>query len=126
LDEARAQRTVGIVKLLTTHQRWFEAGALDKGRAYQVLETWLQDGEVQGFLQVNRYQDVLWFNQEAFDQTLWWMLAMAAVTLSADPHRPAAEVSEAIAGCYHIIQQLLQAAQGSEYQIEKLLAELEG
>jgi hypothetical protein len=68
----------------------------------------------------------LWFNQEAFEQLLWWMLATATVTLSADPHRPTAEVSEAVAGCYHIIQQLLQAEQESEYQVEKLLAELEG
>jgi glycosidase len=96
LDEEKAWRAVGVVKLLTTHQRWFEAKAPDKGRAYGVLESWLQDGEVQGFLQVNRYQDVLWFNQEAFDQLLWWMLAMAAVTLSADSHRPAAQVTEEI------------------------------
>jgi hypothetical protein len=126
LDEEKAWRAVGVVKLLTTHQRWFEAKAPDKGRAYGVLESWLQDGEVQGFLQVNRYQDVLWFDQEAFDQLLWWMLAMAAVTLSADSHRPAAQVTEEIVGCGSVIGQLLRAGQGSEYQVEKLLAVLEG
>jgi hypothetical protein len=116
---------VAVVKLLTTHQRWFEAEVPDRGRAYGVLESWLQDSDVQGFLQVNRYQDVLWYNQEAFDELLWWMLAIAAVTLTADPHRPAAQVTGEIEGCGGVIEQLLRAGEGSEYQVEQLLAVLE-
>jgi len=125
LDEAAAWRVVAIVKLLTTHQSWFEAQAPDKHRAYRVLETWLRDSEVQNFVQVNRYQHALWFNKEGFEQLLWWMLVPAVVALTADPSRPETEVAEEITGCYQIIQQLLRAELKSEYQIEKLLAVLE-
>jgi len=42
--------------------------ASEPNRAYQVLQSLLRDNEVQRFLQVNRYQDVLWFNGEAFEE----------------------------------------------------------
>jgi len=125
LDDVRAWHTVTVVKLLTTHQRWFEKQVSEKTPAYQTLESWLRDSEVQGFLQVNRYQDVLWFNQEAFEQLLWWMLLVATIGLNAEPDRSTTEMTEEIVQCYDIIQQLRQAEQQSEYQVEKLLAALE-
>jgi glycosidase len=125
LDEDQAWRTVALVKLLTTHQRWFETEDAGKQHAYQVLETWLTDSEVQAFLQVNRYQGILWFNQETFERLLGWMLLVAAITLGADPGRPASEVREKMVGCYAVVQELLGAEQQSEYQVEKLLAVLE-
>ena len=93
---------------------------------YSVLESWFQDPEVQQFLQVNRYQDVLWFNCEAFERWLWWMLLVAVVDGSADPHRPAATVAREIAGHYEIIRQLRRRAQESGYQVERLLELVRG
>ncbi|GAB4538098.1 MAG: alpha-amylase family glycosyl hydrolase [Anaerolineae bacterium] len=125
LDEDRAWQTVALVKLLTTHQRWFAAPGLTEQHAHQVLETWLKDSEVQAFLRVNRYQGVLWFNQEAFEQLLGWMLMVAAIALSADSALPPAETTRNIVACYHVIQRLLWAGQQSGYQLEKLLEVLE-
>jgi hypothetical protein len=125
LDEAAAWWRVALVKLLTTHQRWFESQVPGEKQAYRVLVSWLQDSEVQQFLQVNRYQDALWFNKETFEQLLGWMALLATVQISADPQRPASQVPHEIAACYAIVQQLLRAGQQSEYQIEKLLAVLE-
>jgi glycosidase len=163
LDEAAAWQAVALIKLLTTHQRWFEAGVAgewhgqesghskgsdvarsetghsgewhgqetghskeetrvaEEKRAYRVLESWLQDPEVQQFLQVNRYQDVLWFNKEAFEHWLWWMLLVAVVASSADPRRPATAVAHEIAEHCKIVQQLRRAGQESGYQVERLL-----
>jgi hypothetical protein len=124
LDEGAAWRAVAVIKLLTTHRRWFEAQAPKKKRAYRVMESWLSDSEVHQFLQVNRYQEALWFNQEAFEELLWWMFLLAAVNISADPLRPESEVSQETLASYDVIQRLLRAEGQSEYQIEKLLAAL--
>jgi hypothetical protein len=86
-----------------------------------VLEAWLQDGEVQRFLQVNRYQDVLWFNKESLDQLLGWMFIVTATAISAGPARPASKVARGIAACYDVIVQLQRAAEKSGYQLDKLL-----
>ncbi len=130
LDTGAARRAVTMVKVLTGHQRWFEEtgvfpeNLVSVGSAgaplWRVLEPWLQDESVQQFLLVNRYGGVVWFNKEAFEQLLWWMLLIATVALSADPLRPAAKVSEGIARCYEVVRALLQAAEESGYQLERL------
>jgi len=121
LDEGSAWRAVTTVKVLTMHPRWFETRGLDGGRPGRLLQSWLQDNEVRRFLQVNRYQGVLWFNHEAFDQLLWWMLVTATVALSAGPELSSDEVAVRIAASYDVVGQLQEAEQASEYRVERLL-----
>jgi glycosidase len=126
LDDFAVQQAVTIVKLLTSHQRWFETPVPAEVRPYHVLLSLLKDREVQHFLQVNRYQDVLWFNQEAFDRLLWWLMVPAVVEATVDAARPAPEVAEKISDRYDIIQKLHQAEEESGYQVEKLLEAVRG
>ncbi len=121
LDEGSASWAVNTVKIATAHQRWFEIDDPAGDRAYRILHAWLEDEEVQRFLQVNRYQDVLWFNAEAFGQLLWWMELIAAVAIAADPHRSPEQAAEAIAACHRVITSLQRAEAESDYQLEKLL-----
>jgi hypothetical protein len=116
LDEAAAWRAIAVVKLVTAHQRWSVAK-----RPHQVLEGLLQDDEVQQFMQVNRYQDVLWFNKEAFEELLEWLLLVAAVQVSAEPGQAPDEAAAEIAACYGVIKKLERAEKKSGYQVEKLL-----
>jgi glycosidase len=127
LDEDAAWWAVTTVKILTSHQRWFDVGGdVPADRVSQVLESWLQDGEVRHLLQVNRYQGFLWFNKEAFEQLLWWMMVSALVTISADPLLSAIEVEEGIAACYDLVAHLDRAKDASGYQIEGLLGAARG
>jgi hypothetical protein len=91
-----------------------------------VLESWLRDDEVQRFLQVNRYGGALWFNKEAFEQLLGWMLRVAVVALTVDPLRSKAEVAQEIAACYELVAKLQQAEEESGYQVEGLLEAVGG
>ena len=122
LDEPAAQQAVAVVKVLTSHQRWFEdVPASEPNRAYHVLQSLLRDDEVQRFLQVNRYQDVLWFNREAFERLVWWMMVAAVVDCWGEAGRPAVEVAEEVVERYEVVQALRRAEQESEYRVEKLL-----
>jgi glycosidase len=121
MDESAAWRAVETIKLLTGHQRWHEMETPRTKRAREVLRAWLSDGDVQRFLKVNRYEDVLWFNKEAFDQLLWSMFAIATVAISADLSRPANQIAEEIVACYDTIRTLQRAEEKSGYQIERLL-----
>jgi hypothetical protein len=125
LDEAAIGRSITLIKVLTTHQTWFEVQVPDQKLARRVLESWLRDSEVQSFLEINRYQSVLWFSKEAFEQLLWWMLLLAVVAISSDSLGPASEVAKEIIASREIVQQLRWAEQQSEYQVEKLMAVLE-
>jgi hypothetical protein len=117
LEEEPAWRSVALIKLLTSHQRWFE-----EKRAYPLLESLLKDNEVQQFLQINRYNEILWFNREVFDDLLRWLMMLAAIEISSDPQRPTHQVAKDLEDCYGIIQRLKEAEQKSDYQVEKLLA----
>jgi len=121
LEEGAAWRAVAAIKLLITHQRWFEVQAPIERRAYVVLESWLRDEDVQRFLQVNRYRDILWFNKEAFEELLCWMLLLAVVTINADPSHTEAEAAREIAACYDLIERLQRAEEESGYQVGRLL-----
>ncbi|MEJ2207510.1 MAG: alpha-amylase family glycosyl hydrolase [Anaerolineae bacterium] len=121
LDEGAAWWAVGTVKILIEHQDWCPDTPAARSQAYRVLEGWLKDGQVQQFLQVNRYRDVLWFNHEAFEKLLAWMLTMAAVEISADPERTPEDVAQGIVRCYDVVKKLRQAEEASGYQVANLL-----
>jgi hypothetical protein len=121
LDETAAWWAVGTVNVLINHQRWYEVEASGNERAYQILRSWLRDSEVHQFLQVNRYRDVLWFNHEAFEELLGWMLTLAAIEISADPRLTPKTIAEHIVACYEVVKMLQQAEKASEYQVEKLM-----
>jgi glycosidase len=121
LDETQASGAVGLIGLLTSHQGWFEGEAGGALRAYRVLESLLKDSETQQFLRVNRYQNVLWYTEEAFEELLWWLFVTAVVQASADPLRPPTEAAEEIVERYGVVGELLRAGQKAEYQVEKLL-----
>ena len=121
LEEAAAWSSLTVIKLLTGHQRWFEAKPSDQKQAYAVLESLLKDSEVQQFLKVNQYNDIWWFNKEAFEEMLWWLMMVAALTIGSDPLRPVNAVVAELERCYSMIQTWQKAEKKSEYQVEKLL-----
>jgi glycosidase len=121
LDKDAAWWAVGAVKILINHPRWYELAAPKKQRTYQVLISWLKDREVQQALQINRYGGVLWFNHEAFEQLLGWMLTLAAVEISANPEFSPDQVAQEIVACYDVVKKLQQAEERSEYRVIGLL-----
>jgi hypothetical protein len=124
LEETAAWGSLTVIKWLTGHQRWFESKPSGREQAYGILELLLKDSDVQQFLQVNQCNDIWWFNKEAFEEMLWWLMMVAALTIGSDPIRPVNAVVEELQGCYSIIQAWQKAEEKSEYQVEKLLSAL--
>jgi hypothetical protein len=120
LDEVSAAQSLAIVKVITGHRELCREQAGMAENAYQYLQDWLADSEVQRSVGVNRYQGILWFNQEAFENFLWWMFASTAIEIIPEG-RFEVEAQKGVAGCYQVIQQIRQAEQESGYQVEKLL-----
>jgi hypothetical protein len=121
LDEGAARWALSLVKPLITHQGWCAAQANGDMQPHLILRSWLGDGDVRLVMQVNRYHDVLWFNKEAFEQLLRWMLTVATVTIVADPDRTAEQVAQGICDCFGVVQRLQQAGDDSGYRVAELL-----
>ncbi len=118
-SEAQAQRAVAAIQVMTTQQRWQERRPR---RARAALEAWFGDSETAQFLGVNRYNDIVWFNQEAFESLVGWMFAVAFVSVAADARRTPARIAREIAAGYDVVKALRKAERKSGYQVERLLA----
>ncbi len=123
-DEQRSWHTVALIKILTTHQGWFREDDTEKGRNHRLLRKLLEDQEVQRFIGVNRYQDILWFNKEAFEYLLSWLVTIAIADSLAKKWPEDVEMASEIAGRYGIIRAWFDAEEKSGYQVEKLLQAL--
>jgi len=128
LDDRSIWRAVTLVKLLTSHHTWWTSIAATsdkKSRSleYRTLTSILSDSDALGYLGVNRYQDVLWFNKEAFEDLLWWLYIIATVEISvaASADQPAEYIGKSILRCYNTITNIFVNAQASGYKLEKLL-----
>jgi glycosidase len=129
-DEGTALREVELIRILTSHQDWYEIEEIETGPAYRILRTWLEDGDVQRYLLVNRYQGVLWFNHESLEELLAAMLCMAGVRLYAemkeqDPEIAWNELISRIQVAERIIQNIQEAEKEASYQVERLLEALQ-
>ncbi len=136
-DEANASRGLLLVNALISQQGCLMAYAAEPEPAYRVIEAWLKDQDVRTFLQVNRFQNVLWYNKEAFDQMLRLVLLAAAVDAATQanmapgsdegqPERELPNVAEKISGPYAIVAALQKAQSESAYRVENLLAAARG
>ncbi len=121
LDYGATQRALSLVKLLTTHQQWFAATDDDA-----LLDQLLADADVRHFIGANVHEGVSWFNQELFEELLWWLFTLAIITTTVAPQTPATEVNTAVVALHERLERWRAAASAAGYQIERLLAPATG
>ena len=119
LDMDQAQSGIKILKLLTTHQNWTDT--INGITARALMENWLVDDEIRNFLNINRYDDILWFNKEAFETLMWWIMAAGLIDQTARPQTSFSEALEVLFDAFEMIQTILKSETKSEYQAGKLL-----
>lgn len=121
LDDGAIGRAVGVIGLLVSQQDWHES----PGRGRKVapfLEAWIRDRQAQELIQVHRYDGIVWFNKEAFEELTCWMFRLAVVELTADTLTPTAEIAKDISTVYDAVNRILQLGVESQFQLPNLLA----
>ncbi|MGW8143153.1 MAG: alpha-amylase family glycosyl hydrolase [Anaerolineales bacterium] len=121
LSDSEAWNTINLIRILILHQSWHMARSPKSKQAYNVLEGLIKDEFVRGFLQVNRYQGILWFNQQAFESLLTWLMRIAVLNEMAVQGESEEKIHQQIADHYSIIRKLQKAEIRSDFQLEKLL-----
>ena len=116
-DQEAASRTVSVIKFLLSYQGWYE----DYHTPYDIVSVLLHDNEIRDFLQINRHMDILWFNKEAFEGLLFWMLLVSSVRTSCDPLLCDDVRDGRRDKALNLMSRLYEALENSQYQLEKLL-----
>jgi glycosidase len=119
MDLGQAHSGVTILKLLILEQNWIDD--VHQKKPLRQIEVWFQKEAIRNFININRYHDKLWFNKEAFESLMWWMMTIALIRSIAKPDKSLAESIENLFEGYQIIQTILAAEEQSEFQVGKLL-----
>jgi hypothetical protein len=117
------ERGSQLIKILTTHQDWWQVEVAEKRKPAFILEQLLKDGEVRDFLKINRYRDILWYNRERFQELLQWLSILAVLDTVLNVKK---EPCKELASRRRVIQKIEGARKKSDYQVEKLMEELKG
>ncbi len=124
LDDRQSWQALVLIKILTSHQNWFKTNETKKGLAYRIFKKLIEDQEIQQFLQVNRYQDVLWFNKEGFEMLVGWLFDIAIIETLTNKSLKQNEITKLISDRSNLIQIWLDAESQSGYQVDKFLEDL--
>jgi hypothetical protein len=130
VSEGAARQQVALARLFTLVPGFYLSQEAERpATAAAALRAWLEDPQVQGYLNIHRYQDILWFNQEAFERLCWWAFVISIVQAHAalDGAEPeSGALCKTLLACYRLAETLLSAAKASGFQVEKLLGIVEG
>ena len=120
LDEAAAWSAAERVHLLVDLPLASEVDGPADGRAARLVEAWLEHPVVRGFLRVNAWDGVEWFNRESWDELVAWADRMERVLTPAD-ERAVRPVERSI-----VARALTEAGEASGYRVDGLRAALAG
>ena len=119
LSEEKAWQCISTIKTMILLQNWY--GDDSRQAIEKNLKFWFGSSTIQQFLKINRYQDVLWFNKEAFEDLLWWLSILAFLDVCSRKGTTATQVYESLAGISHVIDKIREKEIKSGYQVQKLL-----
>ncbi|KAA3645272.1 MAG: alpha-amylase [Chloroflexi bacterium] len=124
VDEGAAWQRVALLRAIIGQRHWYRDDGSLRRKAYRIMRRLLEDVEVRQYLNINEHESVVWFNKEAMEDLLWWLLAIGVGDITANPKIKKADKPERIVAVYDIIKKVLQSLEASAYQVEKLLEEL--
>lgn len=117
-NHEEAYQATQLLRICIGEQLWFSE--IDKDRN-SMLENWLGDESIRSFLQMNRYQGILYYNKERFDDFLWWIF-ITGYFAQANQNKLSVNLKlEKTFKAFKWIQDLQKSDKKAEYQVEKLL-----
>ena len=110
-----------ILKLMIGLQGWSNSVIKGETDLFSVFQLFFSDPDVQQFLKVNRYQQLLWYNAELFDNFIKWMWLIAIIEILIKPMGEANEDLKKLLDYYVIIKKVSKI---TNFQVVKFLDDL--
>ncbi len=110
-----------IIKLMIGLQDWSNLVINGKKDLYSVFQLFFSDPEVQQYLKVNRFQQLLWYNAELFDNFIKWMWVIAIIELLVKSIEDTDEELKKLLEYFLIVKKVSKT---TNFQVVKLLDDL--
>ncbi len=117
------EKNLLLLKITIRIQDWFES--YRDQSLLSIVKQLFSLSDICQYLQINIYEEKLWFNKESFAELLWWLKTIAIVNEGGKSGLSAVSVVETSIAVDQILRKLKRAADRSEYRIEQLLINLQ-
>jgi hypothetical protein len=118
LTTEEIQTSLMSVRIATKHHNWLTESA---GRpANAILKDWFSDPQIQAMLNVNRYNDILWYNREGF-KNLMTLMQFVALVEAQKNGLSASVLGEKLIELAQLFKQINTLEKKSDYQVMKLI-----
>ena len=111
-----------IIKLMVSLQNWSNSIDYSEKNFYAIFQSFFRDPEIQVYLKVNRYHNLLWYSAEKFTNFTKWIWITAVIDKIANIKDNASKELNDLLNFYQIIE---EKAKKSKYQVTKFLEVLQ-
>lgn len=111
------------MKITIRIQDWFESSR--EQSLSSIVKQLISLPYIRQYLQINSYEEKLWFNKESFAELLWWLKTIAIVNEGGKSGLSASSLVETSIAVDQVLRKVKKAVDRSEYRIEKLMINLQ-
>ena len=123
IKEDEKEMEVGsILKLMVSLQNWSNSIEYSEKNFYVIFQSFFRDPEIQAYLKVNRYHNLLWYSAERFTNFTRWIWITALIDKIANREDKTSKVLDDLLTLYQRIEEI---AKNSKYQVLKFLEDLQ-
>jgi len=120
--EWKSEHIINTVKVLTIMQNWYQENG--KNDLSTLFISWLSTEELRKFLDTNEHDKIMWFNQEGFEELIWWMMVLAMIGEMQKSTQARGLSAAKLRAIGKVIEKIKDAEKRSEFQVDRLLSEL--
>ncbi len=119
LDGDEITQSILILRILFSHQDWFNLS--EELSLEEIFKNWFSDPDVRSYLQVNRYNDVLWYNRERFEELNWWLMVVTVIKEMGRKDSSYNALAELVLKLEKLIGVISKVERKSGYQVDRLM-----
>lgn len=121
IEPPASDRSVDLIRVILSNASWLDFEQDPQTIAKNLLNSWLNDSAARRFLQIHLYEEVLWFNREAYETLVWHTYAIEIIQQRGQQKLTPAKLSKAIRFALQVVTALQNAEERSGYQVDKLM-----
>ncbi|TFG63501.1 MAG: alpha-amylase [Spirochaetales bacterium] len=118
LNAYSIDRLTFTLKVLLLHQDWYTSAdeSSPEAAAGAAMETFISCDETRLFLGENRFEGILYFNRECYEEFIWWMFTIALLNLIETD-----KAAEELPRLKSVMEAWISAEKASGYKVQELL-----
>jgi hypothetical protein len=121
-EEEKTMEVGSIIKLIVSLHNWSNSMEYREKNFYSIFQSFFRDPEIQLYLKVNRYHNLLWYSAEKFDDFTRWIWLTAIIDRIAKSNDTLSNEIEELLAYFHRITEI---AKNSKFQVNKFLEDLQ-